>query len=196
MKLYIIGRIKNSIGQIEAYKLYDPKTKEMELFAREDVVRAARLGHRIVGIEPTNEFNKDGEVIYIDSMPSYYGCRTDSLDGRGRPIGGPRVWCIISTYGFADERMYKTVNSIGEEKWLMKGEVEEGLAKHEIVGAVARHNGFRLHKYCDTQDKSYEETEEFKREQEREAKTAPTEPTEPTAPTEPTETTETTEPVK
>lgn len=163
MKLYIIGRLKNSMGQIEAYKLYDPQAKEARMYAKESIVRAARNGHKIVGLEP-NKVNRDGEVVYIDCKPSYQANRTDSLDGRGNPINGPKVRCIISTYGFCEYRRYRTVNSLGEEKWLNGDEIITGLQNGEIVGAVLNKRGFRLHKDCDPQDKTYEDTEEFKRE--------------------------------
>lgn len=156
-RLFVIGRLLTDKERIEAYKIYDAKTNEVQLISRKKVMNLAKVANPnelvIVGLKRRGKvLDNKGLPVIIENDYLYATKELDKLNGYGEPIKETGKKILIDIKGYQEAATYRVVDSRGKQQWLSQKDFMQLLEEEKIIGAKLYNSGVRVYKYCDTRN--------------------------------------------
>lgn len=154
MRLFIVGRLINDKGRIEAYKIYEADKKQLGLYSRDNVHDVVRRGILVVGLmkklnsEGNVARNSDGKIKVVENRHLYSTVKTDDVNSKGEPLEQSEKVCLIGLNGFCEDTKYRVVDSMGHEKWLEHRDFENLVDQNKVVGALRTGKNISIYKHC------------------------------------------------
>lgn len=156
-RLFIIGRLKDERGHIEAYKVYLDNTKEISIVSKNRLFELAKKSNPnelvIVGLRRKGEkLDKNGLPTIIENVYLYPTGELDIVDGFGEPVEAKGKKIVVDVEGYQRAAKYRLIDSMGNEEKVGYKQFKELLEANKIVGAKLHNEVIRVYKHCDTRN--------------------------------------------